>query len=139
MHAESLQSGLTLCDPMGSSPPGSSVIGMLQARILEWVATPSSRGSSRPRDQTCVSYVSYISRWVIYHWRHLGVQNEFGHFFSLDAKKMEVGRDRLAGLSRTECWGRQRLSLVFLWSSCAGTGMGSKWGVGTPSVSKTSS
>ena len=49
------KSCLTLCDPMDCSPPGSSVQGILQARILEWVATPSSRGSSRPRDQTWVS------------------------------------------------------------------------------------
>ena len=41
-----------LCDPMDRSPPGSSVHGILQARILEWVAMPSSRGSSWPRDQT---------------------------------------------------------------------------------------
>ena len=46
---------LTLCDPMDCSPPGSSVHGILQARILEWVAIPFSRGSSRPRDQTWVS------------------------------------------------------------------------------------
>ena len=45
------QSCLTLCDPMGCSPPGSSVHGILQARILEWVAISFSRGSSRPRDQ----------------------------------------------------------------------------------------
>ena len=45
------QSCLTLCDPMDCSPPGSSVHGILQARILEWVAMPSSRGSSQPRDQ----------------------------------------------------------------------------------------
>ena len=44
------QSCLTLCDPMDCSPPGSSAHGILQARILEWVAMPSSRGSSRPRD-----------------------------------------------------------------------------------------
>ena len=44
------QLSLTLCDPMDSSPAGSSVPGILQARILEWVAMPSSRGSSRPRD-----------------------------------------------------------------------------------------
>ena len=41
MRAKSLQSGLTLCDPMDWSPPGSSVCGILQARILEWVAVPS--------------------------------------------------------------------------------------------------
>ena len=50
-----LQPCLTLCDPMDCSPPGSSVHGILQARILEWVAMPSSRGSSWPRDQTSVS------------------------------------------------------------------------------------
>ena len=49
---------LTLCDPMDCSPPGSSVHGILQARILEWVAMPSSRGSSGPRDGTCVSCAS---------------------------------------------------------------------------------
>ena len=43
------QSCLTLCDPTDYSPPGSSVHGILQARILEWVAIPSSRGSSRAR------------------------------------------------------------------------------------------
>ena len=46
---------LTACDPMDCSPPGSSVQGILQARMLEWVAMPSSRGSSQPRDQIHVS------------------------------------------------------------------------------------
>ena len=64
---ESLQSFLTLCDPMDCSPPGSSVHGILQARILEWVAMPSSRGSCQPRDRTCVCYVTCIGRWVLYH------------------------------------------------------------------------
>ena len=54
--------------------PGSSVHRILQARILEWVAMPSSRGSSRPRDRICVSYVSCIGRQVLYHWCHLGSQ-----------------------------------------------------------------
>ena len=48
----------TLYDPMDCSPPGSSVHGILQARILEWAAISFSRGSSQPRDQTCVSYIS---------------------------------------------------------------------------------
>ena len=43
---------LTLCDSMDYSPPGSSLHGILQARIPEWVAIPFSRGSSPPRDQT---------------------------------------------------------------------------------------
>ena len=54
MRAKSLQLCLTLHNPMDCSPSGSSVHGILQARILEWVAMPSSR-SSRSRDQTCVS------------------------------------------------------------------------------------
>ena len=45
--AQSLQSCLTLCDPVGCSPPGSSAHGIFQARILEWVAVPSSRDSSQ--------------------------------------------------------------------------------------------
>ena len=48
--AKSLQSRPTLCDPVDHSPSGSSAPGHSQARILEWVAMPSSRGSSQPRD-----------------------------------------------------------------------------------------
>ena len=47
-----------LCDPMGCSPRGSSICGILQARLLEWVAIPFSRGSSRPRDGTGVSHTA---------------------------------------------------------------------------------
>ena len=54
LHAyQSLQLCLTLCDLVDYSPPGSSVHGSLQARILEWVAMPSSRGSSQPGYQIC--------------------------------------------------------------------------------------
>ena len=59
------QSCLTLCDPMDCSPPGSSVPGILQAKILEWAAISFSRGSSRPRDQT---HASCIGRQNLYHW-----------------------------------------------------------------------
>ena len=52
------QSSLTLRDPMDGSPPGSSVHGILQARILEWVAIPFSRGLSPPRDRTQVSHIA---------------------------------------------------------------------------------
>ena len=52
---------------MDWSPPTSSVYGIFQARILEWVAISSSRGSSWPRDWTCISCVFCIGRWVIYH------------------------------------------------------------------------
>ena len=61
--AKSLPSYLTLCDPVDSSLSGSSVHGILQARILEWVAMPSSRRSFLPRDQTLISY----GRQVLYH------------------------------------------------------------------------
>ena len=54
--AQLLQSCPTLCDPMDRSPPGSSVHGILQKRILKWVAMPSSRGSSQLRDRPHVSY-----------------------------------------------------------------------------------
>ena len=62
----------TLCDPMNCSPPGPSVHGILQARILEWVAISSSRGSSQPRNWTYVSWVSSIGRQALYELRHCG-------------------------------------------------------------------
>ena len=55
-----------LCDPTDCSPPGSSVHGVLQAGILEWVAMLFSRGSSWSRDWTWASYVSCIGRQVLY-------------------------------------------------------------------------
>ena len=85
------QSCLTLCDPMDCNPPGSSVHGILRARILEWVAIPFSRGSSRPRDQTFQEDVDPINlstpglsdhegspalqadcRQILYHLSHKG-------------------------------------------------------------------
>ena len=62
MCAKLLQSCSTLCDPMDHSPPGSSVLGILQARVLEWVAISFSRGSSWTRDQTRISYVFYFGK-----------------------------------------------------------------------------
>ena len=67
MYAESRQSCLTLWDPTDCSPPGSSVHGILQARILEWVAISSYRGSAPPRDQTHISYVSCTGKQILYH------------------------------------------------------------------------
>ena len=52
------------CDPMYCSPPGSSIHGILLARILKWVAIFSFRGSFPPRDWTQVSYVACIDRQV---------------------------------------------------------------------------
>ena len=65
--AQSL-SGVRLCDPMDCSPPGSSVHGISQARILERVAISYSRGSSPPRGQICVSCISCVGRQILYHW-----------------------------------------------------------------------
>ena len=67
MCAKSIQSCPTLWDPMDCNLPGSSVHGIFQARILELVAISSSRGSSQPKDQTRISYVSCIDRRVLYH------------------------------------------------------------------------
>ena len=58
----------SLWEPMDCCLPGSSVHGISQARTLEWVAISFSRESSWPRDQIQVSCVSYISRWILYHW-----------------------------------------------------------------------
>ena len=71
---------LTLRDPMDCSPPGSSVRGILQAGILEWVTMPSSRASSQPRDQTPVSCI--VGRFFRAAW--LGLGNVF--FFNLQTK-----------------------------------------------------
>ena len=60
------QSSLALCDAMDHSLPGSSVHGILQARILEWLAISCSR-RSQVSDQTCFSCISCISRWILYH------------------------------------------------------------------------
>ena len=73
MHAHmlSLQLCLTLYDLMNCNLPGSCVHGILQGRIQEWAAMPSSRESSQPSDQTRKNpdfYVSCIGRWVLYHW-----------------------------------------------------------------------
>ena len=66
-ESEVAQSCLTLCDAIDCSLLGYSVYEILQARILECVAMLSFRGSSQPRGQTRVSYISYVSRWVLYH------------------------------------------------------------------------
>ena len=69
------QSCLTLCHPMDCSPPGSSVHGILQARVLEWVTFSFSSGSSQPRDQTQVSFIAgrFFTSWAIGKTRNTGV------------------------------------------------------------------
>ena len=79
------QSCLTLHDHMNCSLSGSSVHGILQARILEWVAMLFSRGSSQPRDWTCVSYVSCTGRQALYNYdtHRFGEQRRERYFMSL--------------------------------------------------------
>ena len=64
-----LKSCPTLCHPMDCSPQGSTVHGIFQARILEWVAISFSRGSPQPRNRTCVPC---IDRQIFYHWATRG-------------------------------------------------------------------
>ena len=59
---------LTLCEPMEHSLPDSSLHGIFQAKLLEWVAISYSRRSSRPRDWIPISCVSWFGRWIFYHW-----------------------------------------------------------------------
>ena len=81
------QSCLTLCDPTDCSPPGSSVQGILQARILEWVAMPSSRGYFPLKDQTHVSCISCIGR--LYHCATWGSPLIY-YYVSVKKKKIEM-------------------------------------------------
>ena len=83
------ESCLTLCDPTNCNPPGSSVHGILRARILEWVAIPFSRGSLPPRNRIRVSTADFSQN----HWRI--------HFWSLpqEAKSSPASRERSLGSS----------------------------------------
>ena len=68
-ESEVTQSCPTLCDPMDCSLPGSSVHGIFQARVLEWVAICFSSGSSQPRNQT---WISFLVGRCFYHLSHQG-------------------------------------------------------------------
>ena len=74
-----LLSHVQLCDSMDCSQPGSSVHGILQPRILEWVAMPSSRGSSWSRDLTHVSCVSCVGKQILYQWATWEAQHHITH------------------------------------------------------------
>ena len=78
--SEVAQSCLTLCDPMDCSLPDSSVHGIFQARVLEWVAISFSRKSSRPRDRTQVSRI-VSRRFTVWATREVSVSN----IYSLEA------------------------------------------------------
>ena len=80
-----IQLSLTLCDPMDSTP-GSSVHGILQARILKWAAVSSSRGSPQPRGQT---KVLPHCRQILYRMSHQGSYFWFGDFCREFGSKMK--------------------------------------------------
>ena len=93
------QSCLTLCNPMDCIPPVSSVHGILQAKILEWVAMLSSRGSSQPRDQTQVFCIAgrFFTVWTTREARNMSLDVTF----SADYQDDEKDRHRWA-LSRCD-------------------------------------
>ena len=72
MHAKSLQSCPALCNPMDGSLPGSSVHGILQERILEWVATSSSRGSSQGREEVSKGFCVCLYNEQFNNWHKFG-------------------------------------------------------------------
>ena len=99
VYAQSLQSCPTLCNPMNCSPPGSSVHGILQARILEWVTRPSSRGIFLTQGSNLhLLCISCIGRWVLYHKHHLGSLSYTPHVFLGTSLALVNGR------TRTDSW-----------------------------------
>ena len=99
------QSCPILCSLMHCGSPGSSVSGIFQARILESVTISYSRGSSGPRDRICVSWVSCIGRWILYHWAN----SEFDHW----AKGVTL--ERQLGTNPGVMLGDDKRSLVVQW------------------------
>ena len=89
------QSCPTLCDPVDCSPPGSSVHGILQARILEWIAISSSRGSSPPRDGTRVSLHWQADSLPLSILYHLEALNLYSALYQLFLDKTEEKEDIL--------------------------------------------
>ena len=85
VHAKSLQSCPALCDPLDCCLPNFSVRRIFQARVLEWVAMPCSRGSSRSRDRTCVSWIgrqvffTTSAIWEAYTHAHIILFHVFSH------------------------------------------------------------
>ena len=78
---------------MDYSLPGSSVLGILQARILEWIAMLSSRVLSHPRDQICMSCVSCIGRQVLYHLGEDIIQSIARRFLMTNLDSILKSRD----------------------------------------------
>ena len=83
-------SGVQVCNPMGHSPSDYCVQGISLARILELIAISFSRGSSHHRDRTCVSYVSYTGRQVLYHQCHRQMRRSEFLSFLLDCFQFKI-------------------------------------------------
>ena len=129
------QSCPTLCDPTDCNPPGSSVHGIFQARILEWVVISSSRGSLQPRDQTHISCVSCTGRNILYHWvtweapintKHLHIDSQVTCFETLTHEICSIAEPTLqmrkltcsyeaTDLGYESNWNGSESSLVFGW------------------------
>ena len=133
-----------LLGPIDCSPPGSSIHGISEARILEWVAISFPRGTSQSRDQAHITCVSSTGRWVLYHWdtyEALGIYTwqktkDPGDVMEYMKKILFQNRDlkeeeREAGIqhwaclpitwniwrisfSRTEIWGKKKGRLAYI-------------------------
>ena len=123
------------CDPMDCSKPGSSVHGILQARILELGATSFSRGSSRPRDWICGSYGSCVDRQILYHYVPPGkpTRRESGWKIN-ESVNITAGENKtVSGSPSSEklCRRHESISsesLLFLpWALCSSRRRGNSW------------
>ena len=108
------QSSPILCDPVDCSPPGSSVHGILQAIIPEWVAISFSRGSSQPRGWT---WVSCTGRWILYCWdtREACWKPQFSSVQSLSCVRLFAtpwAAAHQASLSITNSWSSPKLMSI---------------------------
>ena len=107
--------------PLDCSPPGSSVHGISQVRILEWVAISFSRGSSWPRDWTWVSYISCIGKQILYHrvtWEALPLCLWLPFFFFPPAKEHAFAFVVVLGLWQNS---------VSEWQEACSLGNGTVW------------
>ena len=112
MHAKSLQSCPTLYNPMDCSPPGSSVHGILQARVLEWVAMPSSSKSSPPRDRTTSPVAPALQT------KSLSLSHHRSQFLSHLATNELCGSGSEKYNNFFEFHIYKMKSFVFLWKKC---------------------
>ena len=130
--------------PLGLYSTNFSVHGIFQARILGRVAISSSRGSSPPRDRTCVSCISCVSMWILYHWAHweawhLGEKRDKCTFgCDLESREKVMAGERTSGcFIRDALWhylGTEKLFKSFQRNHAPFWGV---WGAGGKSVFNT--